>query len=185
MTDKQIFQTAVNEYKAVDVEGVGRLRWVRENSDSPNGKGQGVKCYLWVYNSTGSALTVGASYYHGTAGYALTSGINPTTFLEEIFTFGQSSKGTFINLLAGVAVSAIPSGQYGWVQVYGYNSTIQVEGTVAIAAGDYLKGVSGQVYLIKDASGGTAPTAGRRGVIALAAKGTAGTANIAGFIDCL
>jgi hypothetical protein len=182
---KTIFATQIGDFKSTDVEGVGNLRWERQNSNDPLAQGQGLKCYLWVYNGTTTTLTPGQAMYHGTAAFNLTTGINPTNFLEEIFTFGQASKGTAINLLAGIAVSACPAGQYCWIQVWGYNSLVSVEGTAAVAATDNLKGVSGQTYLVKDTAAGTAPTVGRRTVIALAAKAGAGIAATAAFIQCL
>lgn len=183
MNDKQVFNSKLTDFFTFDREGVGRVRWERQNSNSPLGLGSGMCGYRFVYNNTGSALTVGQPLSHGTAGFALTTGINPSVFDEEVVTFGQSGKGTFVNLFAGIAISAIPADSYGWIQIQGPNNTVTVEGTTAIAAGDYLKGSSGNAYLIKDTSGGTAPTAGRRGAIALAAKGTAGTANIAAYIQ--
>jgi hypothetical protein len=150
--------------KATDIEGVGRLRWYQN------------QCYRWVKNSTGGALTAGRAYYFGTA--------NTLGLFAEIFTFGQSTKGTAINLLAGIAMSAVNAGEYGWVLVYGVYATAGVEGTAAVAATDHLKGVSGQTYLVKDVAAGTAPTTSQR-VIALAAQGSAGVAATSIFINVL
>ena len=186
MTGKQIWKTRIPDFSATDVEGVGRYRWEYELNSVGQGltTGAGQKCYLWVYNNTGGALTAGNVYFHGSSGFQLTSGQNPTNFLEEVFTMTQAGKGTGLSMMAGVAISAIPAGQYGWIQVYGYNSQILMEGTVAIAATDLLKGVASQVYVVKDAATGTAPIA-RRHIMALAAKAGAGTALTAGFIFCI
>lgn len=166
MFEKTLWSTPdVDQYRATDTEGVGRLR-----------AKDVAKAYRWVKNSTGVAMVAGRFYYHGTGN---TLGLN-----AEVFTFGQSTKGTAANLLAGIAMSAIPIGQYGWVQCYGVYSGAGVEGTAAVAATDHLKGVSGQTYVIKDVASGTAPTIGVR-VIALAAQAAAAVAATDVFINCL
>lgn len=160
------FTRDITETRVTDKEGAGILRWV------------GNKCYRWVLNSTTTTLTIGGAYYWGTA-FTSVNGL-----FGEIFTFGQAAKGTSENLLAGIAVSAIPAGQYGWIQVYGENAATLVEGTVAVAATDNLKGVTGQLYLIKSTATAVAP-GNKNTAIALAAKGTAGAVATNCFIQCL
>lgn len=108
MTEKQIFVSAVADNHTTDKEGVGRYRWI------------GNKCYLYVYNGTGAAMVVGRPYFHGTSALVLTG----STHLEEVFTLGQAGKGTSPDSLAGIAMSAIPIANYGWIQVYGYNAAL-------------------------------------------------------------
>ncbi len=167
--DKYNFATPnVTDTWSTNREGrtTGDIRWV-------NNKG-----YRWVRNDTTVALVNGRAYYFGTASVTDEFGFG-------IFTFGQATKGTAINLLAGIAVSAIPIGYYGWLQCYGEKSDVGVEGTVAVAAAASLKGVSGQTYLILDTATGVAPAAGKRTVTALAAQGSAGVTATRCFIDCI
>lgn len=165
MDDKVNWVTqTLDLFSTRDLEGVGRVRF---NS---------LKGYRWVKNTTGAALVAGRSYYHGTG--------NTLGLHAEVFTLGQATKGTAINLPAGVAVAAVPDGSYGWVQCYGVVAGAGVEGTAAVAAADHLKGVAGQTYLVKDVAAGTAPTTGTR-IIALAAQGGAGVAATNIFLNCL
>jgi hypothetical protein len=148
----------ITDTRATDVENAQYpMRWV------------GNKLYRWVKNSTGGALTVGGAYTFGTAG-------SPSLF-AELYTFGQSGKGTSVNGPVAVAVSAIANGEYGWVQVGG-EATVQIGSAAGsnVAAFDNLKPVSAQIYLSLDVAGGTAPTAGER-PIALAA-GNSNAANV-------
>ena len=64
-----------------------------------------------------------------------------------------------LNVMAGVALGAIPAttGQ-GWIQIHGYNPTVNVTGDTDITLGDSLKGVNGQFYATKDTAIGTSPT---------------------------
>jgi hypothetical protein len=165
---KQLFSVKLTDYRDTDAETVGTLRF---ESDG--------KVYRWVRNSTGGALTPNRIYYFGTTN---TAGYKAD---QEVFTLGQAGKGTGINLMAGAAMSAIPDGQFGWLQCQGVLDDGPVEGTVAVAATDNLKGVNAQTYLVKDTAAGTAPT-NRKGAIALAAQGGgAGVADTAVYLNCL
>lgn len=164
--DKQVFVTPnITDFSSRNLEArLGDIRWQL-----------GTKAYRWVINDTGADLVVGRSYFAGAASPA-------DEFMGHAYTFGQATKSTAINMLLGVAISAIPTGQYGWLQCYGEYASVGVEGTAAVAIGDQLKGVSGQTYLVKDVAAGTAPTVGPRTVIALAAQGSAGVAATKAFI---
>lgn len=153
------FTRLITETRTTDKETIGTMRWV------------GQKCYRWVKNTTGGALTVGGNYTFGTAS---TGG-----FFTEVYTFGQSTKGTSVNGPVAVAVSAIASLEYGWVQVGGEVSA-QIGGATGsnVAAYDSLKPVSGQIYLTLDAAAGTAPTAGGRPVSLATGNSNAANANV-------
>lgn len=147
----------ITDTRATDVEnGQYPMRWV------------GSKLYRWVKNSTGGTLTVGGAYTFGTAA---------TGLFTELYTFGQSTKGTSVNGPVAVAVSAIANGEYGWVQTGG-EGTAQIGSAAGsnVASFDNLKPVSGQIYLSLDTAGGTAPTAVSR-PMALAA-GNSNAANV-------
>lgn len=162
----------VVNFLTVDKEGIGRLRTFNSG------------IYRWVLNSTTTILTAGRFYYHGTAFTATSPATPVASMYNEIFTFGQATKGTAANLLAGIAMSATPVGAYGWVMVNGIYTTAGVEGTSAVVATDQLKGVSGQIYVVKDTAAGTAPTIGVR-LIALAAQGAGGVVSTSVLINCL
>lgn len=172
---KQIFVGAVTDIHTVDKEGVGIYRWERDAN--------GWKGFMYVRNTSLAALAIGNVVYHGTTGFAITTGANPTTFLEEVFSNGQAGKNTQLAFMAGVAVSAIPIGGFGWIQVFGYNALIQVESTVSIASGETLKGVSGQLYAVHDSAVGVAAIA-RRHITALTVSAGAGVTSTAHFINC-
>jgi hypothetical protein len=164
--DKVIYQTQVTEYKATDVEGVGRLRTVAD------------KIYKWVKNEAGEACVAGRVYFYGTATVACTS----------IYKMNQTDKGTNLALMAGVAMSAIPDGQYGWIQVYGANQSVAgyASGGTAIAVGMDLIGVNDQTYVVAGSASGTAP-AYARGITAMEALASSVTVATAldSFIRCL
>lgn len=176
---KQIWVTSHLDNAASDKEGVGRVRWVHGRNAVGTANG-----YRWVYNNTGVAMVAGRAYFHGTLLPGLTTGDTPTTLLEEVVTLGQSGKGTVINLMAGIATSAVPIANWGWVQIYGYNAAVGVEGTTDVALGDNLKGVSGQTYVVKDTAAGTAPT-NWRGLIALLAQAADSVVATPCFINCV
>lgn len=132
--------------------------------------------FRFVINSTGGAAAAGDWAFKGSA-FTHANGID-----AEVFSLGQSGKGTSANLFHGIWMSATPSGYGGWIQVFGYNATVNVEGTTDIVIYAQLKGTSGQVYGILDTAVGTAPTVGPFGVVALAGFTTNGTGTIAGYI---
>lgn len=134
--------------------------------------------YKWVKNSTGGALVANRAYCYGTL--LLTTGYRSGW---EVFTLGQTGKGTAINMFAGISMSAAPDGYFCWIQVSGYCATLPIEGTTDVAATDNLKMVSGQTYLVKDVAAGTAPT-NRFGARALVAQAADSVVATPGFIDC-
>jgi hypothetical protein len=176
MNSRQNFFTSLTDNLTTDKEGVGSLRTV------------GKSVYRWVYNNTGAACVIGRAYCHGTSGFQFATGNSPsktafgiqTQAEEEIFTFGQSGKGTTLNLFAGVAMSAIPNQSFGWIQVYGFTNALAVNTGTAIAVGDSLIMVSGQTYMSRDVAAGTAPTSQRNCIAHAIVGGAAGTVTIAG-----
>lgn len=90
-----------------------------------------------------------------------------------------------LNILAGVAMGAIPASGYGWVQIYGVCETACIEGTTDIVLGDALKGVNGEVHLVKDQAIGTEATYARH-MVALEAYTVAAAIRTGKvFIRCL
>lgn len=176
---KQVFVSAVTDIHTTDKEGLGTIRWVRDSN--------GWKAYRYVRNSSAGTLVIGNVLFHGTAAFGVTTGSNPSTYEEEVFSAGQASKNALISQMAGVAVSAIPTANFGWIQINGYSAAVLIEGTVAIVLGDSLKGVSGQLYVVKDVASGTAPTCGRCYITALVAEaGGAGQRTLVGaYIRCI
>jgi hypothetical protein len=143
----------LTNYSATDTENIGHIR-----------EDEYGNVYKWVKNLTGGALVQNRIYTFGTV--VTTTGYRPGW---EVYTLGQSSKGTAINMGMAMAMSAAPADYFCWVQVQGYNANGPVEGTTDVAATDNLKMVSGQTYLVKDVAAGTAPT-DRCGARALAAQ---------------
>lgn len=175
---KVVFVSAVTDVHTTDKEGVGTLRWVRDSN--------GWKCYRYVRNSSASTLVVGNVLFHGTTGFGITTGSNPSTYEEEVFSAGQAGKNAVVSQMAGVAVSAITATGYGWIQVSGYSANVLDEGTVAIVIGDTLKGVSGQLYAVHDSAAGAAAIARSHIVALVADAGGAGQRTLAGaYIRCL
>lgn len=174
---KQVFVSAVTDIHTADKEGVGTHRWLRDAN--------GWKCYKYVRNTSAATLVVGNVLFHGTTGFGITTGSNPSTYLEEVFSAGQAAKNALITQMAGVAVSAIPTGSYGWVQCYGYSAAVLIEGTVAIVIGDSLKGVSGQLYVVKDAAAGAISISPQYIRALVAEAGGAGQRTLVGaFLFC-
>jgi hypothetical protein len=170
MPDKMSWKTYVTDTKLTDVEMCAtvnsqrHLRWI------------GDKCYRWVQNVSGGALVLGDVVFFGT---------NDLTFAEA-YQLGLSGKGTLGSLMGGVVTSTdgIASGSYGWIQIYGYNATINTLGHASSAIGDAMIGVSGQNYVTRSTAVGTAPVNGRH-IIATVAWTTTSAAIKSGFINCL
>lgn len=107
----------------------------------------GIKRYKYVKydNGTGN-LSLSANdvvYYLNTGawdGYTVTKDLSDTT----------------ANMVAGVALGSISDGQYGWVQVAGYNSAVATNGDDDISAGDAVWGVGDGT--VDSTNAGTAPT---------------------------
>lgn len=94
-----------------------------------------------LYNATGGALTSGGFYmvdYGGTT---------PTAPNPRVVTPAT----TAIMREFVVALSALADVSYGWFAYAGYVDAL-VEGTTDVTAGDYLKLVNAQLYVVKDAT---------------------------------
>jgi len=111
---KQLFITELTDFSKKDLEGVGS---VRETADG--------NVYRWVKNADGSDLVAGQS-----VGYELTS-------VDHYKSVNLTQSGAY---LAGVAMSAIPTGQYGWIQVSGLNSLVSGATAGTRLVGDGLGG---------------------------------------------
>lgn len=134
---KTEFLTAVTDFSATDLEGIGIKRF------------EGTRCYKWVQNKHSADLTAGSIVFHSFAD-AVSS---PHT---------KVSAGATANLgfMAGVAMSAIPVDNYGWIQILGRSSTALVlpNTSVTMVAGASMFGVNAQLYLANTVTAmGTAP----------------------------
>ena len=130
-----LFRTnSITETSTSDLEGVGVLRWVDD------------KCYRWVLNGESStALTVGQTCYHDPA--------DADEQEENVYLLGTGT--TVASMMAGVVqATSLAAGSYGWILVLGNYGSVSMyaNGVTAIAVGDYLKGSSGQGYVVHDSS---------------------------------
>ena len=158
---KNVFSLNLTDYSASDVGGdLGRIRQ------------EGAKFYKLVKNNTASAFVVGDVTFINSPALDSTqaSAIACTTAL--------------LGCMAGVAISAIPAAQYGWILIEGYYATVHIEGTTDIVIYDWLIGSNGQVYAVKGQTLGTAP-AYRKGIIALLGYTTNGESTVAGYVHCM
>jgi hypothetical protein len=165
---KTLFQTFLDQTYSSDLEGVGRLRFEDDGT-----------IYRWVKNEDASnAFVAGDVVCHKIA--------NISTAHQTILQSATANLG----MLAGVVMGPLAANTgttpkiYGWIQVYGYNGTIKMEGTAAIAAGDSLKPVNAQNYAVIATAMGTAPTLPRQ-IQALEAYAVGAAAAKRGFIRCL
>lgn len=144
MARKILFQTALTDYNSSDVEGVGNLRY---SSDG--------KVYRWVKNDGATATTndlvAGQPVCHSDASSA------DTRHQSVIDTVSAGDE----EMLAGVAMSAIPALNYGWIQVKGICITASVYessvATQALTIGDSLKVIAGEESFEFGAAGGGLP----------------------------
>lgn len=155
----------LTDVHTTDKEGVGNIRIGFDGN-----------IYRYVRNLTGADVVIGDVGFHGT--------VNTLGYFAEVFQLGQSGKGTLASSMAGIWVGTVTSGNYGWIQIRGYNPAVNVDGTTDVVVGDSLIGSSAHSYLIHDTAAGTAPTTSRT-VIALAGFTTNATQSlIAGDIRC-
>lgn len=113
MFTKWAWQTQVTDNAATNVEDPSLQRNYRAD--------RGGKVYLWVKNSRGSNMLLGDVVYFITTDFTqLTVGY-----------LGDSN--TAVDGMAGVVTSTqgIVAAQYGWVQVFGPNATINTNGLAA------------------------------------------------------
>jgi hypothetical protein len=106
---KQLFQTKVTANDSTAKEGLGVLRF------------EGNKVYEYV-QVVDKAVTLGDS-------------VCPASTADGIVTADRSGGSQLAFQVTGVAIGAITSGYYGWIQKYGV-CTVQCDG--AVAAGDGL-----------------------------------------------
>lgn len=119
---KELYLTALTDTKTTDVEGVGVLRQ------------EGDKFYRWVYNADASALVAGQPVC-----YTLS---NNETLHEAVDTPATAN----LAFLAGLAISAIPTLNYGWVLIEGWYESAYAVNSVSdavISAGDILAPTNG------------------------------------------
>lgn len=149
------------------------FKQIPDISDFQGGlKVDGGKIFRRVYNASGAAIA---------AGQAVACDFSNTTYPgKEV----EKPATALLDRFAGIAVEAIADGAWGWIQVWGPYDTALVEGTTDITAGDSLKMVNAQWYLVKDAAAGTEATYARH-AIAMEGFTTNGTGNIKVFIDAL
>ncbi len=100
---KKVFATGLTETSAIDMEGVGAIRF------------EGNKIYKWVKYNNGSgdvaAIVGDCAYYYGVAGDAVTGGYeNSVVTMDRTDGFGVG---------AGVFQSIIADGEFGWLQIRG------------------------------------------------------------------
>ena len=161
---KSLFVTQTSETRSTDVEGVGSLRW------------EGSKLYRWVQNSTGEALVVGALVCYDPA--------NAGAYHEKV----EKPATAYIYNLAGVAMSAMPSDEYGWILIFGQTDAVQVWATnVNYGVGHTMKAKNGVFYAIETSA--SLPAAALPGYIQLQeARDSTGpdtNVDLAGFVHCM
>ena len=172
---KRLFFTKVTENRTTDVEGIGTIRQ------------EGDKWYRWIKNADATALVAGQPIV-----YLITNG---EAFHEQV----DSPITANLNTYGGTVMSAIPTLNFGWIQIEGYHaSNIVSIGKTSIAAGINCRPADTVAYLV----GGAAQSAtvasvsnqmvGRLQLAASIASSSAsaggtdaGTTAVGGFIHCL
>lgn len=129
---KTLFETALTENRDSDIEGVGTFR---EESDG--------KVFKWVKNlSTGTALAAGQPVYYDQSLHA-----TPVAMFQGVLQVADTAD---LSLFAGIAMSAIPYLEYGWIQISGLSLTAlwlnSVSNDIPVGAALFL--VSGQGALV-------------------------------------
>jgi len=105
MAIKLLFETALTDNSDTDIETVGTLRY------EPDGK-----LYKWVENISASvALAAGQPVFYDQSLHA-----TPAAMFQGVLQVATSAD---LSLFAGIAMSAIPYGEYGWIQVAGVSIT--------------------------------------------------------------
>lgn len=109
---KKIWATKLTDYSTTDKEGIGAIRF------------EGAKIYKYVKYNSGSgpvaAVAGNVAYYHGDDAYSETA-CEVTSDLTDA---------AAAPICAGMLMSAIPTGSYGWVQIKGVATL-----TTALTAG--------------------------------------------------
>jgi len=136
---KILFQTALTDYSSKDLEGVGTIRVEADG-----------KVYRWVENLNASVAFLAGQPVNYDA----------TATLANMFEGAIACAAADEELLAGVAMSAIPAGSYGWIQIKGLSVTARVTNSVSgsagqnIVIGDALTVVSAATSFTYTAAGG-------------------------------
>lgn len=175
---KHIFQTTLTDVKTRDKEGVGRER-LESNGHR----------YRWVQCAEAAATDFVAGQV---AFHKISDGED---MLKKVYVALTAN----LSVMAGVVMGALEGGgtdvatntepSFGWVQTFGYNTSVSVSGATTggtdIAAGDYLKGITAVKHVIRDAA---TQSLYRRNIQILEALGTT-TTPAAGFkkafVNCL
>ena len=99
MAKKLLFETALNDSKDSDIEGIGTIR------DEEDGKS-----YRWVLNNGNADIVKGSPM-----------AANAYTFASGTFYgYGQEAKQAVdVDAFLGLAMTAIATTEYGWAQRYG------------------------------------------------------------------
>lgn len=177
---KNLWQTRITDTATKDLEGVGRLRTEADG-----------KMYRWVQlgEADGTDMTVGQVLFHKlsettdmfkkgyqclTANLSVMGGVIMATTLE-----GGSSLTDATNLNKG----------FGWIQVKGECASVSVSGATtggtALAAGDYLKGVTGVAHVVRDAASPATYIRNIQILEAVATTTTPAPGFKAGLVNCL
>lgn len=141
---KTIFRTQITDVASTDLEGVGRLRWEDD------------KCYRWIQNTI-------TNYTPAIADLVCHTFTDGALALTEISKPATATLG----LLAGIVMGPLAANTgtlplcYGWIQVYGPNSQVNVtpvntQTTAAPVAGNSLIAVNGATYAATGQAMGTA-----------------------------
>lgn len=164
---KQGYNGSLTRSETTDLNGIGNLFYEDE------------KIYRWVKNDEAStALSLGQVCAH-----TLSDGIALTQKVKIPATAN-------LGFLAGVVVSTlgIAAGSYGFIQVFGPNTSVSVSGATtggtAIAAGDYLKGVNAAAHVVRDAAVQPQYMRGIQAITLLAVTTTPAAAYLPCFIRC-
>ena len=159
---KKLWKHAVTATSATDDEMVGALRI------------DGEYIYRWIMNESGDAFVAGGACFH-----TFSNGADAHTLCTDGVTAD-------LGFFAGIAMSAIPDDEFGFIMVHGYYAAVLVTTAGgAITAGDPLIGVNGSDDMIGGTTMGTAPIYSRT-AIAMEAMATTSTATtIKAFVQAL
>jgi len=107
MAQKILFKTSLTETASTDVEGVGTLRFEEDG-----------KVYRWVQANTATDFLEGQAVCYDIAG--------GTGSLTSILETVLHASDTNLGLFAGITMTAMETGDYGWIQVYGFHADAKV-----------------------------------------------------------
>lgn len=147
---KHIYSTALTDTAVWDKEGIGRIRYEDDGS-----------VYRWVWNKEAAAtdFTIGQVAFH-----KISDGADMLKYVYIGLTANLSVMGGVVlaSTLYGGATYASNSNTtntykgFGWLQVHGYSASVSMSGAttggIAVAAGDYLKGVDSAKHVVRDAA---------------------------------